>query len=170
MPRKIKVIDVNGEVTTKVEESLPVAEEAEPLNCPGAEAPMKEAPPSDASVEPKLKKTSRSRKKVPEPEPVKEEELELEPIKVEEPEPAKTEEPKTETKTLELVPCPDCGKKLTARTLKYKHPSVCSAKQPPKEKKQKPEPANLEEPLRPERISRVQVRREKMQRLIAQAF
>ena len=29
-------------------------------------------------------------------------------------------------KTVELVQCPKCGKKLTERTLKYSHPSKCS--------------------------------------------
>ena len=29
-------------------------------------------------------------------------------------------------KTIELVPCPKCGKKLTERTLKYSHYAVCT--------------------------------------------
>ena len=40
-------------------------------------------------------------------------------------------------KTSELHECPDCHKLLTYRTLKYSHPSVCPAKNPPAEKKTK---------------------------------
>ena len=31
-------------------------------------------------------------------------------------------------KTVELVECPDCGKKMTAKTLKYSHSKTCSSK------------------------------------------
>ena len=34
------------------------------------------------------------------------------------------DEPKN-IKTIELVSCPKCNKKLTSRTLKYSHESVC---------------------------------------------
>ena len=60
-----------------------------------------------------------------------------EPSKVEEPQ--KVEElinkievleevPKKNLKTVELMGCPKCGKKVTERTLKYSHQAVCPAK------------------------------------------
>ena len=60
-------------------------------------------------VKPKAKRASRAK---PKEEPVKEE-----PMK---------EEPKGEDK----VGCPDCGKQMSAKTLKYSHGPNCSSKKP----------------------------------------
>ena len=194
MPSKIKVVDMNGEVADKVEvcEAPPPPEQKEEATTQQAEA---EPPINDIVEEPKPKKTSWSRKKpekteeeqepekaekpkpkrasrakkppAPEPEEVVEE---LKPVEEED---VEEEKPKTDAKTLELVPCPDCGKKLTARTLKYKHPKVRPVKNPPAEKQKKPEPREpetVEQPIRSERFTRSHVRKEKIQKLIAHAF
>ena len=48
------------------------------------------------------------------------------------------EEPKNKNiKTIELVPCPKCGKKLTEITLKYSHYAVCTTDDPKPTKKTK---------------------------------
>ena len=39
--------------------------------------------------------------------------------------------PKKNIKTVELIECPKCGKKVTERTLKYSHQAVCPANNPP---------------------------------------
>ena len=57
------------------------------------------------------------------------------PVVVEEP---VEEPPKKNVKTVELVECEKCGKKLTQRTLKYSHPAVCPKNDPPPESTQKP--------------------------------
>ena len=67
-------------------------------------------------------------------------------MKVEEPPPPppavveeSVEEPvKKNVKTVELVECERCGKKLTQRTLKHSHPAVCPKNDPPPEASQKP--------------------------------
>ena len=59
------------------------------------------------------------------------------------------DEPKN-IKTIELVSCPKCNKKLTSRTLKYSHESVCpeNGHPPPSTKgKFKRKPTNREESL-----------------------
>ena len=38
--------------------------------------------------------------------------------------------PKKNLKTVELVECPKCGKKVPERTLKYSHQAVCPADDP----------------------------------------
>ena len=132
-------------------------------------SPKKVEPETEKAENLKPKRASRTKKPpTPEPEEVVEE---IKPV--EEEEEAEEEKPKTDTKTLELVPCPDCGKKLTARNLKYKHPKVCPVKNPPAEKKKKPEPKEpetVEQPIRSERFTRSHARKEKIQKLIAHAF
>ena len=51
---------------------------------------------------------------IPEPEPV---------VEVEQPQEVENKN----IKTVELVECPDCKKKLTKRTLKYSHKNICPA-------------------------------------------
>jgi phage terminase small subunit len=74
---------------------------------------------SDAVVEvkPKAKRASRAKPK--------EEPLEAEP-KIEEPK----EELKEEAKIDDKVACPDCGKQMSAKTLKYSHVANCVTKKP----------------------------------------
>lgn len=83
-------------------------------------------------------------------------EIVVEPVKVDPPvepvkvvEPVQAVEPPKENKnikTVELVECPDCHKKLTQRTLKYSHQSVCPAKKPPKQE-QVSEPKRVKKPV-----------------------
>ena len=111
----------------------------------------------------------------------------LEPPKpVEEPKPIEEPKESKNIKTVELVECPDCHKKLTQRTLKYSHQQACPAKNPPQEqkikkptKKQEPEPVeNIEveymgsNPVGPviQRIQRVDVRKERFKHLVANAI
>ena len=88
---------------------------------------------SDAPVAAKAKAKRASRAKPKEEpvkeEPVKEETKEEEPVK-EEP----NEEVKEEAKIDDKVACPDCGKQMSAKTLKYSHVANCVTKK----QKQKP--------------------------------
>ena len=43
------------------------------------------------------------------------------------------ESPKEEVKEDAKVACPDCGKKMSAKTLKYSHGANCATKKPPRE-------------------------------------
>ena len=153
MPRKLKVVDLEtnevktiNETTTEEPVVQPVVETASEDN---HDVPDSEAEP----VVVKKKRAPRPKKQRDAKailEPVKEEELvkveepiksDPEPVKVEEPVksdpvPVKTEE-KANIRTQELVECPDCHKKLTQRTLKYSHQSVCPAKNIPEPKQKK---------------------------------
>ena len=85
---------------------------------------------SDApgEVKPKAKRASRAK---PKEEPRKEEPLEVEPI---EEQILKSPEPKEEARIDDKVACPDCGKQMSAKTLKYSHVANCVTKK----QKQKP--------------------------------
>jgi NAD-dependent SIR2 family protein deacetylase len=85
-------------------------------------------------------------------------------------------------KTVELVECPKCNKKLTERTLKYSHEAVCPANEAktikkPKREQAAPKQVQYEETLdehieRPaiQKIKRIQVRSERYKNLITHAF
>jgi hypothetical protein len=109
-------------------------------------------------------------------------------VKVEEPPPpppppAVVEEPveeppKKNVKTVELVECEKCGKKLTQRTLKYSHPAVCPKNDPPPESTQKPKkqrstveapPQEVEAPQTLGMVRRVR-KNERYKELIVHAF
>ena len=154
MPRKLKVVDINEPVAVNVEAN-PVIEfpNSEPLphvETPVVAPPVVESPvvePSTAEPVVAVKKRApraRTVKPKKDLEPVREE-IPVE-VKVEEPPPpppAVVEEPveeppKKNVKTVELVECEKCGKKLTQRTLKYSHPAVCPKNDPPPESTQKP--------------------------------
>ena len=93
---------------------------------------------SDAPVAAKAKAKRASRAK-PKEEPVKEEPQEEEPVK-EEPiltlkvADQREQEVKEEAKIDDKVACPDCGKQMSAKTLKYSHVANCVTKK----QKQKP--------------------------------
>ncbi len=83
---------------------------------------------SDAVVEvkPKAKRALRAKPK--------EEPLEVEPLE----EKILTQEPKEEARIDDKVACPDCGKQMSAKTLKYSHAANCvTKKQKTKTEKQK---------------------------------
>ena len=156
MPRTLKVVDINEPVAVNVEAN-PVIEflNSEPLphnEPPVAEPPVVEPPAVEppvvepSTVEPVAvvkKRAPRARTAKPKQdlEPVQEE-IPVE-VKVEEPPPpppppppAVVEEPveeppKKNVKTVELVECEKCGKKLTQRTRKYSHPAVYPKNDPP---------------------------------------
>ena len=80
------------------------------------EEPREAVSDAPVVVKPKAKRASRAK---PKDEPVKEEPKE-------EPKEELKEEPKGEDK----VACPDCGKQMSAKTLKYSHGPNCSSKKP----------------------------------------
>ena len=91
---------------------------------------------SDAVVEvkPKAKRASRAK---PKEEPRKEEPLEVEPIEEQiltslalASDTSKSPEPKEEARIDDKVACPDCGKQMSAKTLKYSHVANCVTKKP----------------------------------------
>ena len=145
MPRKIKVIDVEGPTNND-----PVVVVDSNINETVVSVDIPEAPPSEPE---KIKKPRASRAKKENPEPINDvieeppEVKTIEPPQVEEPkaqiiEVQKVEEPQVEIiespkkniKTIELVECPNCHKKLAERTLKYSHQAVCPATNPPQAK------------------------------------
>ena len=52
-------------------------------------------------------------------------------------EPETNENPPTNIKTVEMVECPDCKKKMTKKSLKYSHAKNCSANKKQKKKRKK---------------------------------
>ena len=95
---------------------------------------------SDAVVEVKAKAKRASRAK-PKEQPIKEE-----------PKEEAKEEPKGEDK----VGCPDCGKQMSAKTLKYSHGPNCSSKKPKTntDKKEEQQPTIQREEITEEFIER----------------
>ena len=198
MPKKIKVVDVNTE--SPVEQVPNVTVEAV---TPEETTVTVEVPPPTVTesvelepVEPVVMKKRGARTSKPKPK------KELQPI-VEEPpkveEAPKVEElinkievleelPKKNVKTVELVECPKCGKKVTERTLKYSHQAVCPANNPPdaqpkeqrKKQKQKQEDKQddgviyIQQEREPEPpvgvVRRITRRSERYRHLIANAF
>ena len=171
MPKKIKVVDIPP---TDVE-TVAVNNEPEPF----VEAkPVEANPVEDVPVKPK-----KPRVKKPKPEPVVE--PVVEPVKAAEAEPIvegiqtvsiDAEIPKKDVKTLELVQCDKCNRKMTERTLKYAHEDKCPALNPTKprtrkskisqqeesqKQPQKIEP-EYEEELQPVKKDLISVRREKI--------
>ena len=197
MPRKLKVVDITEPAAVSVEAN-PVIEfpNSEPLPNdapPVSELPVVEPPvvePSTAEPVVAVKKRApraRTVKPKKDLEPVQEE-IPVE-VKVEEPPPpppppAVVEEPveeppKKNVKTVELVECEKCGKKLTQRTLKYSHPAVCPKNDPPPESTQKPKkqrstvetapPQEVEAPQTLGMVRRVR-KNERYQELMVHAF
>ena len=89
-------------------------------------------------------------------------------------EPAVVEDKKKDEniKVVELLQCEKCGKKLTARTLKYSHNAVCPAngnKTPPKSKRVKPDDESVDEVKTPHKVERIRKRQEKFNNLFSNA-
>ena len=84
----------------------------------------------------KPKRASRAKPKEPPMEEPKEEPKE-EPPKEEPPK----EEPKEDQGAGAKVECPDCGKQMSAKTLRYSHGANCSAKQGKQQRAQEEQPA-----------------------------
>ena len=81
------------------------------------------------------------------------------------------EEPKKNVKVIELKECEKCGKKLTARTLKYSHAAVCPANEnTPPAKSRKKEAITPEEEPKPPQVARLRKRQENFNILFANAI
>jgi hypothetical protein len=207
MPRKLKVVDINEPVAVNVQanpviefpNSEPLPDVAPPAVAPPVVEPPVVEPPvvEPPAVEPSTaepvvaakKRAPRARTVKPKKdlEPVQEE-IPVE-VKVEEPPPTPPpavveepveEPPKKNVKTVELVECEKCGKKLTQRTLKYSHPAVCPKNDsPPPESTQKPKkqrstvetppPQEVEAPQTLGMVRRVR-KNERYKELIVHAF
>jgi hypothetical protein len=134
MPRKPRITAVPIEHEEGIalaqgasEEKTDAEQMTEIINEVKEERPEPQEAVSDAVVEvkPKAKRASRAK---PKEEPV-----------VEEPNEEPKEEPKEEQKNDDKVTCSDCGKQMSAKTLKYSHGPNCSSK---KQKKGDDEFAN----------------------------
>jgi len=191
MPRKAKIVAVPVDVPveqpveeaaapedkTDAEEMTNVINEIKTEDEPVAE-PVTE-PVDEPVVEPKPKRAPRAkapaRKKVKEPEP---EVVAVEPTLEESTVEVTAPEEKPAPVVKDKVACPDCGKEMSAKTLKYSHVPNCMAKK----QKADEEPTineelieeivqkrwdNVTSNLRRERLERKQAA---MERLISRAF
>ena len=107
--RKIKVVDViNAIEDHAVEEHVPVPNDTDAGDVKAIENEPIEAIPSgaDREVEVEEETTQVMTPEIPNPEGVV----------------------PTSVKTVELVECPDCNKKMTKKTLKYSHAKNCTGK------------------------------------------
>ena len=102
------------------------------------EEPKETVSDAPGEVKPKAKRASRAK---PKEQPIKEE-----------PKEEAKEEPKGEDK----VGCPDCGKQMSAKTLKYSHGPNCSSKKPKTntDKKEEQRPTIQREEITEELIER----------------
>ena len=186
MPKKIKLLSIEEDKVSVVDETG-----AEVPNEPETVLVVVEAPVTDIEEVPqpvpkeKPKRPSRAK-----PKKIEEEELNIiipleaaalpvaAPVAATAPEP---EKPKENIKTIELVPCPKCNKKVTAKTLKYTHEKVCPAmkqtEQPEEDTRAKPAsrakpvaaPPQPEPPVH-ERVRRMNNRKENYKNLLVHAF
>ena len=108
------------------------------------EEPREAVSEAHVVVKPKAKRASRAKPK--------EEPLEAEPIE----EQILTQEPKEEARIDDKVACPDCGKQMSAKTLKYSHGPNCSSKKPKTntDKKEEQRPTIQREEITEELIER----------------
>ena len=108
------------------------------------EEPREAVSEAPVVVKPKAKRASRAKPK--------EEPLKAEPIE----EQILTQEPKEEPKGDDKVGCPDCGKQMSAKTLKYSHGPNCSSKKPKTntDKKEEQRPTIQREEITEELIER----------------
>ena len=149
MPRRIKVIDLQDNENVIETEAVPMnyeevvdkvddktAEPIDPIEPVVMKKPRaKSTRPKKSGIEPIVEQEIQPVVVKEEPEPVVVKE-EPEPVVVKEEAVPVVEQQEVEAdvkpkkkgsyKTLELVECPKCGKKLTERTLKYSHASKCS--------------------------------------------
>ena len=153
MPRKprITAVPVEQAVLTDQKEGLIVATElsdektdaeqmTEIIREVQEEEPQEAVPDAPVAAKAKAKRASRAK---PKEEPIKEEPLEVEP----EEEQILTEQvPNEEARIDDKVACPDCGKQMSAKTLKYSHVANCVTKKPKtKKEKNEEEQPNIQE-------------------------
>ncbi len=154
MPRKIKVENLNE--MPEAEGMNAVREEMKSEVVEEAVAPKSDDKSEVAVVAPKA--TAKGRAKKPEPAVV----AEPEPV-VEDPRPAKPEK----------VSCPDCGKMVSAKTLKYTHKANCKASQPKYSEVHSGacyQEDDLESRVEKVKRQRAQSKQERISQLAAQAF
>ena len=106
------------------------------------EEPKETVSDAPGEVKPKAKRASRAK---PKEQPIKEE-----------PKEEPKEEAKEEHKGDDKVGCPDCGKQMSAKTLKYSHGPNCSSKKPKTntDKKEEQRPTIQREEITEELIER----------------
>ena len=127
MPAKrIKVIDIENNTTHDGEPTrddiIDIIKEGQPIMQPEEPVAMKKkkrAPKPKVPVFEKVEPPIEIPKEIEPPTEIEPPEA-IEQVVVVEPD----DEPKN-IKTIEVVSCPKCNKKLTSRTLKYSHESVC---------------------------------------------
>ena len=177
-----------------IDEEPPASEEEASHVVVDVEPPVADDEPEQLVQVPVKKQRASRAKKQPVPEEKVEAVVEPQFVKItnerfEEPEkpeePEKTEEPEkpAETKNtpvIEQVPCPDCGKKMTARTLKYSHSDICPVKFPKQPRKQSEHRkiaeagaetiADARVRLVHDRIAKINQRKESFKTLFAQAL
>ena len=109
--RKIKVVDViNAIEDHAVEEHVPVPNDTDAGDVKAIENEPIEAIPSGADCEVEVEEETTHPQHEPEiPNP-------------------EGQTPVSSVKTVELVECPDCNKKMTKKTLKYSRAKNCTAK------------------------------------------
>ena len=127
-PRKIKVVDVVN--SNEPPEGQPVAAITD-------EPPEAENQPPEITTEPL---------EVVEPEVVEPEVVEPEVVEPEQP----AKNVVSTTKTVDLVECPDCGKKMTMKTLKYSHAKNCTKNKKQQVEKEEEKEAEEEEEVKEE--------------------
>ena len=117
------------------------------------EEPKETVSDAPGEVKPKAKRASRAK---PKEEPRKEEPLEVEPKEEQiltslalASDTSKSPEPKEEAQIDDKVACPDCGKQMSAKTLKYSHVANCVTK------KQKTKTEKTEEQQYPTQVGEI---------------
>ena len=161
-----QMTDIINEVKVNEEpaEASPQAPQVE------AEAPIVEAPKA------KAKRASRAKPK--EEEPQVETNSSLDETQAVVTIPTQEEEGKKEAKTEAKVSCPDCGKQMSAKTLKYSHVPNCPAKKQQQSPRELPASSIMEEVIENEvqkrmnnkRAERAARREEMVQKLMQNAF
>ena len=175
-PRKVKTIPLENNTLDKEDECFnEIATYDAVINLIQDEEPvdvLEDVPPIVEKV--KKVRISRKKKEVEPPIEVSEDDDEPEVVEPEVVEPEVVEDKKKDEniKVVELLQCDKCGKKLTARTLKYSHNAVCPAngnKTPPKAKRVKPDDEVIEEVKTPNKVERIKKRQDKFNQLFANA-
>ena len=180
MPRKVKTVPLENTLNNSDEKPLDVNVDTYDAVINLIQGENKcdisdiEDPPPPIVENVKKVRAPRKKKEVEPPIAVSEDE-ELEEIVVVEEEPKVVEDKKKveNIKVVVLLQCEKCGKKLTARTLKYSHNSVCPAngiKTPPKSKRVKPDDEPVDEVKTPNKVERIRKRQEKFNTLFSNAL
>ena len=171
-PRKVKTIPLENTLDKEDESFNEIATYDTVINLIHDEDSgdvLEDVPPP---IVEKIKKVRISRKKKEVEPPVEVSEDDDDEPEVVEPEVVEDKKKDENIKVVELLQCDKCGKKLTARTLKYSHNAVCPAngnKTPPKAKRVKPDDEVIEEVKTPNKVERIRKRQDKFNQLFSNA-